>query len=390
MRARLPPALWKLCWISFLLDVSSEMVYPLIPLFLATTLHAPAAALGLIEGAADGLVSVITALTGKRSDQNRRRVPYIRVGYAMSAASKPALGLAATWGAAFGLRLCDRLGKGVRTAARDAMIADLATPQTRGAAFGLHRAMDTAGACTGVLIALLLIQLLPGDYRSIFLLTAIPGLAAVLLAFSLRELPRASDPPADARGWGSWRGLPRRYWIAAGVMWLFGLANSSDAFLLLRARDWGLSDRRVILAYGLLTLVYALVALPAGRWSDRVGRRSVLALGAGIYALVYAGFAWLDARFVWPLFAAYGAVLGMMQGVAKAWIADLAPATSRATALGVFHMGTGLAVFVSSALTGWLWDLRGPQVPLLAASTCAALAALLLGTSGRGFDARGS
>ncbi len=368
MSTRLPAALWRLCWISFLLDVASEMVYPLIPLFLASTLGAPALVLGLIEGFADGLLSVVTAWSGRASDKSGKRVPFIRAGYALAAAAKPLLGLAGSWPVALFLRAGDRMGKGLRTAARDALIADLAGPTRRGEAFGLHRAMDTAGALTGVLLTLVLLHFLPGQYRTMFLLTAIPGAAAIALSFTLREI---AQPPQPHAKWFSVSELPRPYWRTAIMLWAFSLASSSDAFLLLRAREWGIGDRNVVLVYGLFTLTYALVSLPAGRWSDQVGRRRVLAVGWSAYALIYAGFAWLGPSSAWWLFAGYGVVMGLTQGVAKAWIADFAPVHARGTALGVYHMGVGVAIFLSSACTGWLWDWRGATSALL---TCSALA----------------
>jgi MFS family permease len=373
----LPAALWKLCWISFLLDVAAEMVYPLIPLFVAANLGAPAVALGVIEGAADALQSLATAVTGRASDRAGRRVPYIRWGYALAALSKPLIGWATTWGWVLGLRLTDRLGKGIRTAARDAMIVDLAGPDRRGEAFGLHRAMDTAGAFTGVACALVLIHFLPGQYRTIFGLTAIPGLAAVALVFTLRESER-ERPHESAAPRSLVRELPRSFWITAAVLWLFSLANSTDAFLLLRAREMGFGDRAVVLAYGWFTLVYALVSWPAGRWSDRVGRRWVLGLGWSTYALVYAGLALSGGQWLWVWFAGYGCVMGLTHGVAKAWVSDFAPPHARGTALGVYHMGNGLAIFASSTITGWVWDARGSHSALLVCSATAAAAVLAL------------
>lgn len=384
---RLPGAVVRLGWISFLLDVASEMVYPLIPLFLSAVLAAPGFALGLIEGAAEGLLAIVTAISGWRSDKLRARVPFLRAGYGIAALSKPFLALVGSWPAMLGLRALDRLGKGIRTAPRDALIADLAGPEQRGRAFGFHRSMDTAGAVVGVLIALGLLALLPGRYRTIFALTAIPGLAAVALVFTVREPAQsASDeaPPALPLHTSA-RALPAAYWRSAACLWLFALGNSSDTFLLLRARSEGFSDLSVIWAYALYNVVYSAIAFPAGSLSDRIGRKRVIALGWLVYAGVYAGFAACSGPALWGLFLAYGLYMGLTQGVARALVADAVPARMRGTALGVYHLGAGVGLLSSSALAGWLWDHSGHAAPFWvgAAFATAALVALPLAASRR-------
>jgi len=381
-RSRLAPGIVRLGWISFLLDVASEMVYPLIPIFVGTLLAAPGLALGAIEGAAEGLLSVVTALSGWHSDRMRRRVPYIRLGYALAAVAKPLLALAYAWPAVLALRSLDRLGKGLRTAARDALIGDLAGAR-RGAAFGFHRAMDTAGALTGVLLALLLLSLLPGEYRTIFALTAVPGAAAVVLTLTIREAPRVSSPPTSEGGGAGIGRLPRAFWSAASLLWLFALGNSSDAFLLLRASELGFSDLGVVWAYAAYNLVYSCASYPAGRASDRFGRRRVLAIGWTLYALTYAGFALAGGAALWWLFPLYGLHMGLTQGVARAWIVDGAPSDARGTALGVYHLGLGAALFSSSLFAGWLWDTFGARSSFAFGSAVAVLALLALLATGR-------
>jgi len=378
-RPKLPREILKLGWISFFLDVASEMVYPLVPLFVASTLGAPGLALGLIEGGADAILAVVTALSGRVSDRMRRRTPFLRVGYAIAAASKPLLGLATHWTGVLALRVTDRTGKGLRTAARDALIADLAGPEQRGDAFGFHRSMDTAGAFVGVLGALALLHFLPGQYRTIFALTAIPGAMAVWLTFRVRE-PAAPPPAPSARGASK---LPRGFWRACAPLWMFALGNSSDAFLLLRSHDEGFSETNVILAYALMNLAYTLTAIPAGRLSDDYGRKRVIAIGWTLNAIVYASFAWLSLDALWIVFAAYGVFLGLTQGVAKAWIADHAPAELRGTALGAYQLGIGLLVLVSNAFAGWLWDAVHPSATFAFGAVTSVLALALLAWTSR-------
>ena len=374
--SRLPPVVRRLGWVSFWLDVASEMIYPLVPLFLASMLQAPGIALGLIEGVAEGSLAIVTALAGLHSDRVRRRVPFIRIGYGVAALAKPLLALAYSWPAVLVLRSLDRLGKGLRTAPRDALITDATEPRQRGAAFGFHRAMDTAGALVGVLIAVVLMSWLPGQYRTLFALTAIPAVVAVALTLLVREAAPAATDARKARG--GVRDLGASFWRVAGVLWLFALANSSDAFLLLRAKDVGFTDTQVVWGYALMTLTYAASAYPAGRLSDRFGRASVIAVGWAIYALIYAAFAWLAPSALWLGFAAYGAYLGLTQGVATAWVADQAPDAQRGTAQGVYRFGLGLALLASSTLAGWLWDRFDPSTPFIFGSALALIALVCL------------
>lgn len=297
---RLPESIVKLGWISFFTDVASEMVYPVVPIFLTVALGAPVVVVGAIEGVAEAIVSVMKGLSGWHCDRTGKRVPYIRWGYGLGAASKPLMALAFAWPMIFLARAVDRLGKGLRTTARDALIADAVDASQGGRAYGFHRMMDTSGAIVGVLIALGLLALLPGQYRLIFLLAALPGAAAVLLTFRLRDVARqpAPDPCPDtcpdarpdacpdasrvaspdaaalrpAAPSRPWSGLPAAYWKTLGLLLVFAFANSSDALLILRAKNLGLSDVQAILGYVLFNAVYAASAYPLGVLSDRFGR----------------------------------------------------------------------------------------------------------------------
>lgn len=381
---RLPKVVLTLGWISLLTDIASEMVYPVIPLFLSAArsaggLGAPVAALGLIEGVAEAVVSVMKGLSGWHSDVLRRRVPYIQWGYGLGNAAKGLLTVAAGWPMVFAARTVDRVGKGLRTTARDALIADVVEPGQAGRAYGFHRAMDTTGAFIGVLLAAALLFLLPGQYRLIFGLALVPGVLAILLTLRLREAAPRDHESTDAPAAPATRRFPPAFWKAFFALTLFALANSSDTFLLLRARNLGMSDAAVVLTYALYNLSYALLSYPAGILSDRFGRWRVMALGWLIYAGVYAGFALIERKeYLWPLFLTYGVYMGLTQGVGRALIADFAPANARGTALGIFNFAGGMAALLSSLLAGLLWDAYGPATTFAFGSVTALLALALL------------
>lgn len=379
---RLPDEVVKIGWISFFTDVASEMIYPVVPLFLTAALGAPVVVLGFIEGIAEAIVSVMKGVSGWHCDKLGRRVPYIRWGYGLGAASKPLMALAFSWPMVFLARSVDRLGKGLRTTARDALIADAVNPAQGGRAYGFHRMMDTAGATVGVLIATGLLALLPGQYRTIFLIAALPGLVAVRLTFKLREAvtsPRAEamacepSPPACEKPWS---GLPKPFWMTLGLLMLFAFANSSDALLILRAKNLGLSDVQSILAYTLFNVVYALSSYPLGILSDRFGRWRMVISGWSLYAVVYFGFAWADMAAVWWLFPLYGLFMGLTEGIGRALIRDKIPEEKKGTAMGVFHMSIGFTALAGSVVAGLLWDIIGPQAPFLLGGTVAGAAVL--------------
>lgn len=388
MVARLPRQVWQLGWISFFADIASEMAYPILPLFLKGALRAPASALGVIEGIPEAVVSFMKGWSGWQSDRLGRRVPFIRWGYGLSAVGKPLIAFATAWPMVLFSRSLDRLGKGLRTTARDALIVDCAGREQLGRAFGLHRGMDTAGALVGVLLTYLLLVFLPGEYRLIFLLAAIPGLFSVWLTFRLRErAARAPEPPEPEPETETPIAAPLErtrfrpssgYYRALGLSLVFGLANSSDAFLILRASDLGLAASTTVLAYALYNVSYTLVSYPAGALSDRVGRYRVLGAGWLLYAGVYLGFSGSSSLAVWPLFAVYGIYMGMTQGVTKALVADHAPPEHRGTALGMFFMASGLVTLLGNVGMGLVWDCFGAEVALRAAAGVALLALAMI------------
>jgi MFS family permease len=400
-RPPLPRTVWLLGGVSFFADVSSEMIYPLLPLFVVVVLGASATELGWIEGVAQAIVALLAAYAGTRSDRFRRRLPWVRWGYGLPVAGKAILAGAFTWPMVLFGRTVDRVGKGLRSSPRDALIIDTTDEGARGRAFGLHRALDTAGALVGVTVAAVLLWWLSGTptsttaattapddagpYRLIFAIAAVMGTAAVALTFVVREpRPPAAPPPrpqAPARA-GAPRDrpldLPRGYWIALAMLLVFAFANSSDAFLLLRASHVGLSPWAVVLAYAVYNVVYTLGSYPAGALSDRYGRWRVIAVGWALYAAAYAGFAVASSWTIWPLFAVYGMYMALTDGVGKALIADHAPPERRGRALGILHLATGITTIASSVVAGVLWDRVDPSAPFWLGAAAAAVALAIL------------
>jgi MFS family permease len=380
-------------------DIASEMVYPIIPIFLTAVIGAPVAMLGAIEGFAEAIVSFMKGWSGWHSDQTGRRVPYIKLGYALSAFGKPIVGLAGIAPMVLLGRAFDRFGKGLRTTSRDALLADSVEKEDYGRAFGLHRALDTAGAFLGgvVLIALLATVVHSmADLRLVFLIAVVPGAISVAFTFLLREA-RAPKPVEERRtAIHTLREMPLGYWRAVMITLTFGLANSSDTFLLLRADDLfkkatpGLPaffanvDPNItaliltVLAYLLYNAFYVVFSYPAGKASDRIGRWPVLALGFSIYAAVYLGFATLGAGAIWLLLAGYGLYNGLTDGVSKALVADHAPRDARGTALGFFYMGAGFMTLAGNIIAGWLWDAHGPKATFMFGAVVSALAVLMI------------
>ncbi|HLN61742.1 MAG TPA: MFS transporter, partial [Symbiobacteriaceae bacterium] len=334
--------------VSLLTDISSEMLVPVLPLFLANVLGAPAAAIGLIEGLAEATASIMKAFSGWLSARLGRRKPLMALGYGLSNFLKPLLGLAAGWGMVLSIRLADRFGKGLRGAPRDALIADSSEPAERGRAFGLHRAMDTIGAAIGPLVAFAILSLRPAQYRMVFWWAAVPGVLALVMLFFIRETGagRKAGGPV-LRNWSLSLGVvPPELRRLLLVVTLFAIGNSSDAFLILRAQNLGLAAALVPVAYFAFNLTYAVLSYPAGVLSDRVGRRPVIVGGFVAFALIYLGFGLATQGWMaWPLFALYGLYYAGTEGVQKAYITDHAAPEVRGTVVGVFNAVTGLAAF---------------------------------------------
>jgi MFS family permease len=370
---------WLLSFASLCSDVSTEMLYPILPTFLTQTLHAGGAILGLVEGLAGGAQNVIQGVCGSLSDRLGRRKPIAIAGYALSAVAKPLIGLAAGWPVALGARMLDRLGAGSRSAPRDALVAASADEASRGRAFGLEGAGDNAGAFLGPLIALALLGYWAVPLRWIFYLAIVPGLIALLLVLLVRERP--IDFEAKARIDVGVDRMPRPYRRYLAATALFGLGNSSNAFLILQTQALGASLQATILIYAGYNLVAALVSYPAGAWSDRIGRRNLLLLAFVIFLATYLGFALVhDLALIGVLFVLYGAFQGIFRTAGKALASDLVPASLRAGGIGWYNATVGFAGILASIGGGLLWDRLGHQALFLLGAILATVgtAALLL------------
>lgn len=364
--------------VSLLSDISGEMIYPVLPIFLTQTLNAPATVIGLIEGIAVGSANVVTGVSGWLSDRIGRRKPLAFAGYALTAASRPVIAAAGAWPVVLAARFAERFGKGIRNAPRDALLAESTPNHLRGRAFGFERAMDSAGAVIGPLLALALVHWAMMDARAIFLISGIPAAMAALLILAVRERrEKVVTGAKDLRF--SLAGTTRDYRRLLLITGVFGLANSANAFLILRAEQLGLATAWTILAYTLYNAVASFVAMPAGVASDRFGRRNLLIIGYGIYAAVYVGFGvatqgWM----VWPLFAAYGLFPAFTDGVAKAMAVDTAGKAGRATAIGVYSAVIGVTQIAASLIGGLLWDKIAASATFYFGAVLAALAVILL------------
>jgi MFS family permease len=390
---RLPRNVVAISFVSLLNDISSEIIYPLLPAFLLLTLNASAGIVGIIEGTAESISSLLKLFAGYFSDKRGKRKGFVVFGYSLSSLVRPLLAFAGSWYQVFALRLIDRIGKGIRSAPRDAMIADTVSSKERGIAFGFHRAMDHTGATLGPLVGYLLVQLLAGDqaaltardFTSIFLLASVPALAAVLVvSFFVRESYKRGntvikDTTITPSLRFSLRGFDGNFKSFLMVIAIFTLSNSSDAFLLLRAQNVGVAVMQLPLLWALLHVSKVVSSLYGGHLSDILGRRRLIVSGWLLYAAVYAGFAFVSSPLsVWILFLIYGVYFGLVEGAEKALVADLVKPEQRGTAYGLYNLAFGITVLPASLMMGLLWDWRGPQTAFLVSATLGATAAVLL------------
>jgi MFS family permease len=417
---RLPRNVLVISLVSFLNDASSEIIYPLLPVFLSVALGASPAVVGLIEGGAESVSSFLKLFAGYFSDRSGRRKAPVVFGYALASLVRPLLGFATSWPQVFAVRFTDRVGKGIRSAPRDAMIADSAAPKERGLAFGFHRAMDHFGAVVGPLLGFALLVLIAAnrntptlaEYRLIFLAASVPALAAVLVAaFAIRETRKDRDDGRESRKAEreradamraersdathvavvnpavtavaaqrfSLRGFDGNFKRFLVILALFTLSNSSDAFLLLRAREVGISTATIPLLWAALHVSKVLSSLVGGDLSDKLGRKTLIVTGWLFYAAVYLGFAFVSTvGGAWVLFLTYGIYFGLVEGAEKALVADLVPADKRGTAYGLYNLAFSVTVWPASLLMGALWSWRGASVAFIASACIGTLAALLL------------
>jgi MFS family permease len=372
--------------VSLLTDASSEMIYPVLPLFLANVIGAPVSAIGLIESIAEAAASFMKVGSGWLSDHVGRRKPLIALGYTLSNVAKPVLAFTSTWPAVLFLRLTDRIGKGIRTAPRDALIADSSTEAMRGKSFGVHRALDTLGAAIGPFVAWAVLTMSPGAYRTIFLISAIPGTIAILVVmFAVRDTGKRSESSRSMRL--SFKDFSKPLVTFTAISFVFGLANSSDAMLILRAQDVGVAAAIIPLMYVVFNVVAALLATPLGIHSDGVGRRRLLVFGFAGYAVVYLGFALAKSSVApWLLFGLYGIPYAATEGMSRAYVVDLAGRDKRGTVLGGYTFVLGLAALPASTVAGLLWDNVSHAAPFALSALLMGLSAMALLITGPWFD----
>jgi MFS family permease len=368
--------------VSFFADLSTEMVYPMIPIYLTTVFGATPALVGVIEGIAESLASLLKVFSGYVSDKYRKKKPIAFFGYSTVLAYKVALVFAGSWVGILAARVIDRFGKGVRTAPRDVLVSESSDPSKLGRSFGLHKALDMAGSAAGILAAFFIMKAWKGEfaYKRLFLLSCIPAVFALLMFIFIKETgkPRASKAPLHVfRELGN---LDSRLKLYLAVVFIFTIGNSSNTFLLLRAGNVGFDAATVVLLYFLYNMVSSLLAIPLGRASDRLGRKRILVAGYATYALVYALFAWAPNRaLIIAAFALYGLFTAMTAGVERAFIAEIAPKDLKGTVLGLHSTIVGIALFPASVIAGLLWNAFGPAVPFAFGASLSLASALILG-----------
>ncbi|MBS0591822.1 MAG: MFS transporter [Proteobacteria bacterium] len=375
---RLPRTVWLLGLISLANDSASNMIYPLVPLYLTSVLMAGPKTLGLIEGIAEAVASLLKLAAGVLADRSRKTKSWVVAGYAIAGVARPMIAFASSWFGVLLFRFADRVGKGLRSAPRDAMLVHSIGADQRGLAFGLHRAMDNAGAVIGPLAAAALLEFgLP--MRQVLLAAIVPAVIVVWLALAIEE-PDVERPPNVVRFTWHLREFPLRFRRYLIVLALFMLGNSSNMFLLLRAKELGLADAQVPMIWALVSLVAAMLSTPMSGLSDRFDRRTLIVGGWLVYAVLYLAFGLLPtaAWLLWPMFAAYGVFLAATEGAEKALVADMVPKLQAGTAFGWYNLVVGIALLPASLLFGWLWSDASPSVAFAFGSGCAFVAALLL------------
>lgn len=379
----LSPGIFLLGLISCLADIAGEMLMPVTPIFLTTVLGASALNLGLVEGIADALASGLKTLSGSWSDRLRRRRPFIVGGYLLAAVAKPMIGLSSTWIDVLWGRAFDRVGKGVRGAPRDALLADLAPIDERARAFGWHRALDTIGAVLGPLFALWLLAVFQNDFRKVYFVAFMPGLFAVILALYIKEAPVRAEPEIKSSQEGLTKPrsqkLSRSFWIFQFAWALSCLGNFSDAFLILKTSASGFNQVQTVLVYCFYNIIYALSSLPMGTLADRLGKKAVLCGGLFLFSIVYLGFGISNHPwFVVTMYGVYGVYSAATEGIGKSFAVDLVSADSRGYALGVMGAVTGFLALAASLIAGWIWQSVGPSWAFYFGAGCSFLGACVI------------
>ena len=378
MIKRVPGSVYILGAVSFFNDVASEMLYPILPIFLTQVLGAPVAVVGLIDGVADGCAAIFKTIFGRWSDRLGKRKPFILSGYSASAISKVIIALSHLWGVVFIGRVVDKFGKGLRTGARDALLLDASNEKNRGLVFGLHRSMDSAGAVVGPLIALALLGAFHNDIHKILYVAVVPSIFGIFLISFLRETRRTEKVSTTPLPKLSFKALPRELKIFLVATGLFALGNSSDSFLILRSKNLGLSLSLVVLAYVIYNIVYTIASVPAGNLADKIGPKRVYMTGVVIYVFVYAGFALNKSTTgIWGLFAVYGLFIALTDGVSKALVGQFIDKKEAGGVYGLLQTITSIGILLASIIGGLLWTTFSPAATFFFGAACAALSLLV-------------
>jgi len=368
--------------VSFFMDFSSEMIYPLVPIFLSSVLGVNKSVIGLIEGIAESTASLLKVFSGWLSDRMGKRKILMVAGYGISALSRPIIALSTLWGHVLTFRFVDRFGKGIRGAPRDAIIAESTPYAELGRSFGFHRGMDTLGAVAGPAVAFIILSLFSGNYRLVFWLSMIPGIIAVLIILFFIKEKKSRNSELKKRETFALQdfctNLDWRFKAFVAIATLFAIGNSSDVFLILKATDTGVKETQIPIIYLCFNLVYALTSIPAGILSDRIGRKRIILAGFILFGFIYWGFASAsEQKHIWGLFLLYGLFMGLTEGIQKAFLATIIPAEFKATAYGIFNTFVGLAIFPASVIGGYLWDKFGPHATFYYGMSTAFISALI-------------
>ena len=373
---------WVLSFVSLFTDTASEMLYPVMPMYLKS-IGFSILLIGVLEGFAEATAGLSKGYFGKLSDHTGKRMPFVQLGYGLSAISKPLLAVLTTPIGIFFGRTIDRLGKGLRTGARDAVLSDEATPETKGIVFGFHRSMDTIGAVIGPLIALLYLQFYPAQYKNLFILALAPGLLAVGCSFLLKDKEGLPKPPGDRPSFFSflhyWKTSPSLYRKLVMGLLIFTLVNSSDVFLLLKAKQSGLTDKEIIAVYIFYNLIYVIFALPIGILADKIGLKKVFIIGLSVFFIVYTGIANAEHEYqFYLLFFLYGIYAAATEGISKAWISNITDKKDTATAIGTYSGFQSICLMIASSTAGLIWFKFGPTATFLLSGMTALLVALYI------------
>lgn len=378
MKTKLHRQVIVLGMVSLFTDIASEMLYPVTPIFLTAVLGSSMVLVGVIEGIAEFIAALLKGYFGNLSDKIGKRSIFVTIGYGLSAISKPLPGIFQNIPVVFATRVTDRIGKGIRTAPRDALLGSYSNGNS-GAVFGFHRAMDTLGAAIGPVIAMILLNIYPENYQLIFIVAFVPSIIAVAFTLMVKDRVVFTQDRIKKNYFEFLKSSPKDYKKILMLLAAFSLVNSSDVFLILKSRDISESSKLAIFGYIFYNIVYAVSSYPLGNLSDKLGKRNIFTGGLILFSLVYFGFAFIpDIYLLWILFALYGIYAASTEGISKAWISDIIPDERRGTAIGLATLITGICVMIGSFATGFLWDKFGSQIPFLISAIVSLLIALLL------------